>query len=311
MKLRKFTLAALCLLALLFSCHKDDNSVSGIAEADRTEQQVIDRDSLIDYLQTHYYNSSTFATPGDYHVADIIIKELPKDSAGNYLPLPDPDNNTILMDDIVTDNTIYLDVDYEYYYLKLNPGGGNTPHSSDTVLTNYSGMLQNDDIFDSTVNAESPFDMLNLILGWRLVMPEFKDAASYTENGDGTYSYSNYGLGMMFLPSGLGYFGSSPFGVPRYSNLIFKFELYNTKANDHDNDLVDSYLEDLDGDGNVYNDDTDADGIPNFSDGDDDGDGIGTRFEDINKDGDPTNDDTDGDGIPNYLDKDSAQSNQG
>lgn len=37
---------------------------------------------------------------------------------------------------------------------------------------------------------------------------------------------------------------------------------------------------------------------------DDDKDGVPTRDEDLNGDGDPSNDDTDGDGIPNYLDED-------
>jgi hypothetical protein len=58
----------------------------------------------------------------------------------------------------------------------------------------------------------------------------------------------------------------------------------------------------FDEDGNPL--DTDSDGIFNYLDTDDDGDGIPTVDEDINGDGDYSNDDTDGDGIPNYLDND-------
>lgn len=72
--------------------------------------------------------------------------------------------------------------------------------------------------------------------------------------------------------------------------------------NDDDGDSIPTSLEDVDGDGNVTNDDTDSDGIPNYLDNDDDGDGILTIDEDADGDGDPTNDDSDMDGIPDYLD---------
>src|SRR5690606_32052266 len=84
----------------------------------------------------------------------------------------------------------------------------------------------------------------------------------------------NYGLGVMFIPSGLAYFGSPLIGVPAYSNLIFRFELYQMEVNDHDNDGIPSYLEDINENGNVYDDNTDGDNIPNFLDNDDDGDGV-------------------------------------
>lgn len=301
MNFRKFTLYMLSAFALFSSCKPDDDSGVPFVPADRTEQQVIDGDSLLGYLQTHYYNSSTFATPGNYNISDIVISDLPEDEDGNP--------NTLLMNVVETRTTTFMGVEYDYYILKLNQGGGEAPNFCDDIRVNYSGMLQNDVVFDSTANPIN-FDMLNLIQGWRLVMPHFNAAESFEDNGDGTFSYNNYGLGVMFLPSGLAYFGSPPIGVTLYSNLIFKFELYQTEINDHDNDLVPSYLEDLDGDGNVFNDDTDNDEIPNFLDPDDDGDGVGTRFEDLDNDGDPTNDDSNGNGTPNYLDPTSTDSNQ-
>ena len=75
-----------------------------------------------------------------------------------------------------------------------------------------------------------------------------------------------------------------------------------TTFDDADNDSVADVLEDVDGDGNLDNDDTDGDSIPNYLDEDDDNDGINTINEDYDGDNDPTNDDTDDDGIPNYLD---------
>ncbi|WP_323789709.1 hypothetical protein [Psychroserpens sp.] len=78
-----------------------------------------------------------------------------------------------------------------------------------------------------------------------------------------------------------------------------------------DNDGIPSILEDLNGNGDLEDDDFDNDGIPNYLDADDDGDNVLTiteltDFDNNDDDGDPlTNpEDTDGDGNPNYLDTD-------
>ena len=55
---------------------------------------------------------------------------------------------------------------------------------------------------------------------------------------------------------------------------------------DHDNDTVLTIYEDIDGDSNFDNDDTDSDTIPNYYDPDDDGDGVLTKDEyDVDGDG--------------------------
>ena len=80
---------------------------------------------------------------------------------------------------------------------------------------------------------------------------------------------------------------------------------------DHDGDGIPSIMEDLNGNGYLFDDNTDDDlepfnvFIPNFLDPDDDGDGIITREEIIfNPDGSLTFPDSNGNGIPDYLDKD-------
>ena len=72
---------------------------------------------------------------------------------------------------------------------------------------------------------------------------------------------------------------------------------------DYDNDGAETASEDLNANGNLADDDTDLDGIPNFIDNDDDGDLILTNEEYVFP---KTNAilDTDNDGIPNYLDND-------
>ncbi len=92
------------------------------------------------------------------------------------------------------------------------------------------------------------------------------------------------------------------------SDGIFKIS---TTYMEDDNDGIPAEMEDINGNGDLYDDDTDGDGLPNFLDPDDDGDNVLTSTELIDYDNDDDDDDpltdpqdTDGDGIPNYLDPD-------
>ncbi|WP_052467156.1 hypothetical protein [Psychroserpens damuponensis] len=74
-----------------------------------------------------------------------------------------------------------------------------------------------------------------------------------------------------------------------------------------DEDGIPAELEDINQNGNLDDDDTDNDGIPNYLDVDDDGDNVYTASENANytdEDGLTNALDTDNDGIPNYLDND-------
>jgi len=78
-----------------------------------------------------------------------------------------------------------------------------------------------------------------------------------------------------------------------------------------DNDGVPAEFEDINGNGDLTDDDTDGDGYPNYIDIDDDGDGILTIDEDYDissgqmlRTGNPQTSNTDGDEFPNYLDID-------
>ena len=124
---------------------------------------------------------------------------------------------------------------------------------------------------------------------------------NFTQNTNGSIEFSDYGQGLIFIPSGLGYYANAQSSIPAYSPLIFSLNVYTTNQADHDADGILSFDEDVDGDGNPFNDDTDGDGIANFADIDDDGDGVYTINE-YDTDGDGTPDDTDEDGIPDYLD---------
>jgi hypothetical protein len=111
------------------------------------------------------------------------------------------------------------------------------------------------------------------------------------------------------LPSGNFYPTSLPQTI--YARIAGTTAIYPVLINsidctvDVDNDGLIASSEDLNNDGNLANDDTDGDGIPNYLDDDDDGDLALTSIELINLGGKTiTYLDTDGDGIPNHLDID-------
>ena len=311
------------ILILGISCNPDDDDgITEVPEADRTEQQVIDNDSLVGYLQTHYINELLISNNTNMSLSEIEINQLPEDGE-----LPNPDENSLLIDIVETHTTTYFEVEYEYYVLKINQGGSEvSPNFSDKVRVSYEGNLMDDTIFDSSASPVD-FDLTSTIAGWGRVLPEFNNAIDFTVNSDGTVNYNDPGVGIMFLPSGLGYYSAAAGSVPVYSNLIFKFKVFQSEVNDHDFDNVPSHLEDIDGDYDLTNDNSDDDTFADFVDSDDDNDGTLTIDEDLEPDtdltvdrdgdgdptndigdGDPTNDDTDGDGIPNYLDPDDTAS---
>ena len=80
-----------------------------------------------------------------------------------------------------------------------------------------------------------------------------------------------------------------------------------TIMTEDDNDDIPAELEDLNGNGNLDDDDTDGDGLPNYLDEDDDGDNVKTSSENPNysaTNGLTEAQDSDLDGIPDYLDDD-------
>lgn len=82
---------------------------------------------------------------------------------------------------------------------------------------------------------------------------------------------------------------------------------YLTTFVDDDNDDIPSELEDINNNGDLEDDDTDGDGIPNYIDEDDDGDNVPTKDENPDPDGDGDLADaqnTDGSDEPDYLDTD-------
>jgi len=321
MKFTNYIIAFVVLGLTMSSCKKDDNSEDTFVIRDRAEQYLVDIDSIENYLSTHFYNYEEFEANPMTTNFQIVIDTISADNGTQ--------DKTPLIDQ-VTFKTItdFDDVEYKLYYLKVREGLGNQPKFADSTFVQYTGKLLNDNVFDSTPNPIW-FDLVSVVQGFREIAIEFKGATSFTENPDGTFTYDDFGIGAMFIPSGLAYFEAPPFGVLLYSPLVFTFNMFEANESDHDADHVPSYLEDINGDGQFTFefDDTDDDNLGNFVDVDDDNDGTLTRDEDLEPDpdpnvdsngdgipdndigdGNPMNDDTDGDGTPNYLDTDDTAS---
>ncbi len=313
MRLNKLML--LCLLAVVvFSCSKNNDDVPEIEIRDRGEVAIEDDQALIDYLSTHFYNYEEFENPSEDF--DYVVKiDTIDGSNADKTPI-------IESDKLITKTINYEGVDQQLYILKIREGVGEKPHFTDSVYVSYKGELLNSTVFDAN-NFQTPtwFSLGNyyqvqsngnlvlkggLIKGYTAAIQEFGAASGFDVNPDNTVSwYNDYGIGAIFIPSGLGYFSSPQSKIPAYSPLIFKVNLYRVKIADHDGDGIPSYMEDLDNDGNILNDDTDDDGLFNSSDPDDDGDGTPTRDEIvINEDGSIEFTDTNDDGTPDYLDPD-------
>ena len=308
MRLNKMFIIGVLASTFLISCKKDDkNAVVTVPPRDRGEQAIVDDEAILAYLQTHFYNAEDFQNP-TANFNYIVNFDTITGNNSNKTPIIDSD--------LLTTKTVRKDsIDYTIYILKIREGAGDKPTFADSTFQNYKGELLNQDLFDNTANPvwfDHPGTLTQANPGIAVValtqaMLEFGEASGFVVNEDNTVSWNNdFGIGAVFLPSGLGYFNASPPAIPAYSPLIFSFQLYGVNEADHDQDGIPSYMEDLDGDGILYNDDTNASGIPNYLNPDDDADGTPTREEIIiNEDGSIEFPDANSNGTPDYLDPDS------
>ena len=88
-------------------------------------------------------------------------------------------------------------------------------------------------------------DLANSLEGFREGVSELR-TGNFTENSNGTISYDSFGVGIFFIPSGIGYFENTSAGIPEYSPLIFSVKLMTYVPTDHDSDGILSILEDID-----------------------------------------------------------------
>lgn len=301
--------------ASLVSCSKSDNNADVEPIRDFAVQYATDKATIESYLNTHFITVTE--NPGDVSDMDVKIDSIT--DAASQLPIMSYKSNvgTATFPQLKSKIVNLYGVDHELYYLVLREGVGESPMNTDNVLTSYSGSYLTSvaakGTFSAYIKTTSfekvvyPTTYLNLyrtIFGWSETFPEFKTGVVESNpSNDGTTIYSDFGAGVLFIPSGLGYFTGKD-AIPAYSPLVFSFKLYKMSRADNEfivqngtivsvADGIPDYLEDLNHDGYVRDysnttlypnppvnpDDTDGDGIPDFLDTDDDGDGFTTRLE--------------------------------
>lgn len=283
----KLFLIAIVSSTVLFSCKKDDDSSKVAPPRDRAIQYAADIQDIETYLHTHYLSVTIDANNNP--VPTII--QIP--SGGTQVSIWDQteyplqfkmvknDSRTYTNADPIVGKLVVDPVEYKVYYIKLREGVGQSPTKVDSTLVTYTGRILDGTQFDYRPTPVW-FSQEGVVAGWRNIATEFKsgNAVDDPSNPGGTL-LTDYGVGLMFIPSGLGYFNGAPVnsGIASYSPLVFTLNLHLVKYTDSDKDGILSYLEDLNGNGNYYDDDTDGDGVPNFLDIDDDGDKTNTKVE--------------------------------
>lgn len=302
----------------VWSCKKDDGpDVEVIPPRSLSEVAVEDEKTIQAYLKTHFYNYEEFENASADFDYKIVLDTISGNNASKISLFDDLNLKTMTIS--VSSSDFGRDddevVNHELYYLIVRQGVGDKPTYADNVILRYEGSYYTGKQFDASSNTPSLQYLPQTLSGYRNAIINFKTGLGPVENGDGTVSYNDYGVGLIFIPSGLGYFNRPPAGsaIPQYSPLIFKVDILSyIPDTDFDNDGIPSIMEDLNGNGNLNDDNTDVETetqfiFPNHIDSDDDNDGTPTRDEIIiDGNGNITFPDTDGDGTPDYLDPDNS-----
>jgi FKBP-type peptidyl-prolyl cis-trans isomerase FkpA len=250
------------------SCSSNETPSYDVALRAYPVQYDADMDSINKYIDTHY-----LSVDSDYNVT---MTKIPVGGTQQSIRL----QQTYPLRFVEVQNDTHA-VNYKVYYLKLREGTNQSTTAVDSVYVSYKGTLVSDVQFDY---SETPiwFQLESVVAGWGEIIPLFKTGTYDTAVGPNPTTFANFGAGVMFIPSGLGYYNQIPSAfLPAYSPLIFSFKLKSQRSRDHDRDGI---LSKYEVDPAVPNQkpkdyDSDGDKTPNFYDIDDDGDHYLTKVE--------------------------------
>ena len=275
----------------------DDSLSSGISPLrDYEEQRAADNDSIVSFLQSHYYNYEDYANAASSEHVEFKV-----DSLINAT------DKTPMIDQVIEHEVQIKDQDGNfithtmYVIPNVREGVGDSPTIADRVYITYKGVFLDGSTFDQNMQ-QIWFNGLSTVQGFYELYPFINQGTWQVDSQTGIVSFDGFGTAVVIMPSALGYYGS-PSAPREYAPLIFAVDLYTFTTADHDEDSVPTIEEDIDGNRHFSDDadDIDGDGIPNYLDNDDDGDGILT-IDEYDVDADGIADDSDGDGTPDYLD---------
>jgi hypothetical protein len=272
---------------VLFSCEKDDDPVIA-PPRDPALQYPTDLEAIETYLKSHSFEVVEVDDRTDVKIDTFIVGNAQgkvsiwdnTDYPLQFKIVQNDERITNLVNGRVSDP-----VDYKMYYFIINEGGGASTTKYDSTFVSYRGWNLKNKQFDTSnapVWATFPKISVNervFITGFRQFTPLLKAAESVSVEADGSVSFNNYGVGVVFLPSGLGYANRSQPSIPAYTPLVFTVRLHGIRLRDHDQDGILSKFENGNQVEDLYTVDTDNDRIPDFLDMDDDNDNVRTIVE--------------------------------
>lgn len=275
MKLRLKAFGLVLLITFFASCKKDDDATVE-PPRDYAVQYAAESVEIETFLKNHYIKM------GDDFEATFpeIGTDTPQVSIWDQTDYPLQSKK---VKSINEDNT----VEYTIYYLVFREGVNESPTRADNIMTAYNGMLFDGAQFDYRPFSTGYSTLSGAIEGWQEIIPLFKTGNYVDVPGDpNPASFTEYGAGAMFIPSGLAYYNlPSSTVMPTYASLVFTFKLYSLQYLDTDSDGILSKDEVSVPGGDPFYTDTDADGTPDYVDTDDDGDGYLTKAEITKEDG--------------------------
>lgn len=279
------------LLLVISSCNKDDDTYVEPLR-DYGEQYAKDLDSINKFIDTHY-----LTVDANYNVTfSEILAGGTQQSIRQQTDYP-LDFTMVQNDD--------QDVNYKLYFIKLRQGSGRYPTAVDSVHVAYKGeniFTNKVEILPSTEPVKTYrtfldvnqfdfssfpvwFQLQDLVPGWAEIIPKFRTGVYDVSDvpNPNPVNFQEYGAGIMFLPSALGYYANSSASgtIPSYAPLIFSFKLMELRYKDHDRDGILSKDEGNPNDPTMklIDYDSDGDGTANMYDVDDDGDYVLTKNE--------------------------------
>jgi len=228
-------------IGLLFavSCKKND-SKTATPPRDVTEVRNENNAAIENFLKTHSYTFSPTAT-----ISETVVFTTTSNTADAIF-----NNSNLKRLELDVYDANSQRVRHTLYYMILQEGVGTTTTIADSVYVNYKGQLLDLSVFDKTETQSLSYwmDLIGNIVtqrpagtikGFREGVALLKSSADnkLSNNTDGTLNApTDGGIGVFFIPSGLGYFSNTQSKIPAYSPLIFTVRLIATRRADHDHD---------------------------------------------------------------------------
>lgn len=221
MKSYKFFILLMLSVFAFVSCNNEDNFPAPTTPPlrDYAVQYNSDILKIESYLKTHSISVVNHA--GFLDDQDVTLSTVPNLDANSIWG----SDALVPKSSLLTKVATIGGVSHKIYYIKLRQGIGVAPTLTNHIKAQYKGFLIEDgsgSVFDQSVNEGVTFSLNNLIFGWQEILPEF-NMGTIT----GVNQFSDFGAGLMFLPSALAYYDRSAGVIPSYSPVAFSFKLYN------------------------------------------------------------------------------------